>query len=90
MSATFFSIRCSPELSCCDASNSTSPSELTTFCTKCGLWYTPEAASVAYADAMSITRDWYWPNTIPLFGGPPCPSSDSVCSTPGKLSAIPA
>ena len=39
---------------------------------------------------MSITRVWYWPNTTPLFGGPPLPSSDSVWSTPGKLSAMPA
>ena len=39
---------------------------------------------------MSIARVWYWPNTIPLLGGPPLPSSDSVCATPGKLLAMPA
>ena len=50
----------------------------------------PESASVAYAEAMSIVRVWYWPNTIPLFGGPPLPSSDRVCWTPGKLVAMPA
>ncbi|SKV65569.1 Uncharacterised protein [Mycobacteroides abscessus subsp. abscessus] len=39
---------------------------------------------------MSSTRVWYWPSTTPLFGGPPCPSSDKVCETPGKFSAMPA
>ena len=40
-----------------------------------GLAAAPDAASVAYADAMSITRDWYCPSTTPLLGGPPWPSS---------------
>src|SRR5271163_4344875 len=37
LSATSLGIRCSPELSELVASNSTFPSALTTFCTKCGL-----------------------------------------------------
>ena len=38
LSATSLSMRCSPLLSSWPASKSTSPSALTTFCTKCGLW----------------------------------------------------
>ena len=44
LSATALSMRCSPALSSWLASKRTVPSALTTFCTKCGLWYTPDAA----------------------------------------------
>ena len=39
---------------------------------------TPGFVHTPYAEAMSRTRLWYWPNTTPLLGGPPWPSSDSV------------
>jgi hypothetical protein len=63
---------------------------LTTFSTKCGRRKIPEFARVAYAEAMSITRDSYLPSTTPGAAGPPRPSSERVCSKPGMLSAIPA
>ena len=36
---------------------------------------------------MSIGRDWYWPSTMPSYGG--LPFSVSVCSMPGTVSATP-
>ncbi|CAM3246493.1 hypothetical protein RHDE110596_23520 [Prescottella defluvii] len=54
VSAMGGSIRCSPSDG--GRSSSTWPSASTTFCTKYGSWNRPDAASVAYADAMSIGR----------------------------------
>src|SRR5882757_32954 len=49
--ATCGSIRCSPRL--LPPSKSTRPSAVSTLLIMCGAWYSPSAAKVAYAEAMS-------------------------------------
>ncbi len=70
-------------------SNSTFPSDVTTFVTKCGSWWTPSAANVPTADAMSSGRTGYSPRMTPLETFP-----SSFCrlspSTPGICFGMPA
>ena len=59
----------------------------TIFSTKWVGWSRPRLVSVAIAVAMSSTRDWYWPSTMPSYGWPPF--SRRVTGMPGMDLATP-